>query len=237
MPSRNTTATIRKAARAALDQAEMVVAMSPYKHGMPITLMCCCRLRHLPKHPAPSSIAKVVRKVSMAAVKPLGETRPAWKVLRVLGNLLGLTGFDYETSEAIRTEIIGEKSDTGFDLTSRLNNFAKLQPQAAAQNAGAGLERVADVPIYFTDAIVRRAESLQETADAQPPEARLSTALAQKLGVKDGDQVNVTQGQGSVALATSIDKTLPDNVVRIAAAHASTISLGAMFGPISVEKA
>jgi NADH-quinone oxidoreductase subunit G len=223
-------------ARAALDQAEMVVAMTSYKHGMAYADVL------LPIAPYTETSGTFVNCEGRAqsfngSVKPLGETRPAWKVLRVLGNLLELSGFDYETSEAIRTEIIGEKSDTGFDLTSRLNNFAKLQPQAAAQSTGTGLERIADVPIYFTDAIVRRAESLQETADARPPMARISTALAQKLGVKNGDQVNVTQGQGSVALAASIEKNLPDNVVRVAAAHASTTSLGAMFGSITVEKA
>ncbi|HEY8102794.1 MAG TPA: NADH-quinone oxidoreductase subunit NuoG [Burkholderiaceae bacterium] len=223
-------------ARAALDQAEMVVALTPFMHGMAYADVL------LPIAPFTETSGTFVNCEGRAqsfngSVKPLGDTRPAWKVLRVLGNLLGLSGFDYETSEAIRTEIIGEKTDTGFDLTSRLNNFANLQPQAAAQNSGTGLERVADVPIYFSDAIVRRAESLQETTDAQPPKARLSIALAQKLGVKDGDQVNVAQGQGSVALAASIDKTLPDNVVRVAAAHASTISLGAMFGSITVEKA
>ncbi|MGZ3254313.1 MAG: molybdopterin-dependent oxidoreductase, partial [Burkholderiaceae bacterium] len=223
-------------ARAALDQAEMVVALTPYKQGMAYADVL------LPIAPFTETSGTFVNCEGRAqsfngSVKPLGDTRPAWKVLRVLGNLLGLSGFDYETSEAIRAEIIGEKTDTGFDLTSRLNNFSKLQPQVAAQNSGASLERATDVPIYFTDAIVRRAESLQETTDAQPPKARISTALAEKLGVKDGDQVNVTQGQGSVALAASIDKNLPDNVVRVAAAHASTISLGAMFGSITVEKA
>jgi NADH-quinone oxidoreductase subunit G len=222
--------------RAALDQAEMVVALTPYKQGMAYADVL------LPTAPYTETSGTFVNCEGRAqsfngSVKPLGDTRPAWKVLRVLGNLLGLSGFDYETSEAIRTEIIGEKSDTGFDLISRLNNFANMSPQAAEQKSGASLERVADVPIYFSDAIVRRAESLQQTTDARPPMARISAALAQQLGIKDGDQVNVTQGQGSVALVASIEKGLPDNVVRIAAAHASTIFLGAMFGSITVEKA
>jgi NADH-quinone oxidoreductase subunit G len=225
-----------QAARSALGQADMVVMMTPYKTGMDYADVL------LPVAPFSETSGTFVSCEGRAqsfngSVKPLGDTRPAWKVLRVLGNLLGLSGFDYETSEAIRTEIIGEKSDTGFDLTSRLNNFAKLQPQAPAQNASTNVERVADVPIYFTDSIVRRAESLQQTADARMPMARISAALAQKLGIKDGDPVKVTQGQGSAALAASIDKNLPDNVVRVAAAHASTIALGAMFGPITVEKA
>jgi len=84
---------------------------------------------------------------------------------------------------------------------------------------------------------VRRAESLQLTTDAQAPKAHLSAALAQKLGVADGAHVRVKQGSGSAVLAAAIDKKLPDNVVRVAAAHASTAALGAMFGAITVERA
>jgi NADH-quinone oxidoreductase subunit G len=172
------------------------------------------------------------------SVKPLGETRPAWKVLRVLGNLLDLGGFDYDTSEAIRNEVLGGKTVAGVDLTSRLNNLAKLAPQAPRAHAGEGQpERIADVPIYFSDAIVRRADSLQKTQDAQAPKAWLSATLAQKLGVTNGAQVRVTQGQGSALLTAAIDAKLPANVVRVAAAHASTATLGAMHGSISVEKA
>jgi NADH-quinone oxidoreductase subunit G len=99
------------------------------------------------------------------------------------------------------------------------------------------LERAADVPLYFTDGIVRRAESLQQTSDARPPRAVLSASLAQKLGVNEGTSVRIKQGNGSAVLPCAIDASQPDNVVRIAAGHHDTASLGAMFGAISVEKA
>ncbi len=99
------------------------------------------------------------------------------------------------------------------------------------------LERLADVPIYFADAVVRRAEALQTTPDAQVPKAHLSIALAQQLGIKAGDLVNLTQGAGNAQLLAAIDAKLPANVVRVAAAHAATSLLGAMFGAITVEKA
>jgi NADH-quinone oxidoreductase subunit G len=227
-----------QAARAALDQAEMVVALSPFKHGADYADVL------LPVAPFAETSGTFISAEGRAqsfngSVKPLGETRPAWKVLRVLGNLLGLSGFDYETSEAIRNEIIGAKTISDVDLTSRLNNVANipLQASAAAKNANGQLERIADVPIYFSDAIVRRAESLQQTADAQAPKAWLSTALAQKLGVTDGTQLKVKQGQGTAILAAAIDSRLPDSVVRVSTGHASTAGLGAMFGAISVEKA
>ena len=65
----------------------------------------------------------------------------------------------------------------------------------------------------------------------------ISVALAQKLGIKDGDQVLVKQGAGSALLAAAVNPALSDNVVRVAAAHLSTSTLGPMFGEISVEKA
>jgi NADH-quinone oxidoreductase subunit G len=103
--------------------------------------------------------------------------------------------------------------------------------------SSAELERAADVPLYFTDGIVRRAASLQQTTDARPPRAVLSAALAQKLGVTEGANVRVKQGRGSAVLPCTIDTSQPVNVVRIAAGHHDTANLGSMFGAISVEKA
>jgi NADH-quinone oxidoreductase subunit G len=226
-------------ARTALDQADMVVVMSAFKQGTDYADVL------LPVAPFSETSGTFVNCEGRAqsfngTVKPLGETRPAWKVLRVLGNLLGLNGFDYETSEAIRAEVLGAKTVEAADLTARLNNLANLQPQAVAGSAGGaetGLERIADVPIYFTDAIVRRAESLQQTNDAKAPKVWLSSKLSQQLGISDGAQVQVKQGDGSAIMTAGVDKGLPANVVRVAAAHISTSTLGAMFGPITVEKA
>jgi NADH-quinone oxidoreductase subunit G len=160
-------------------------------------------------------------------VKPLAETRPAWKVLRVLGNLLGLEGFNQETVEEVRAEAIGDEST----LTSRLSNEsnAKIPSGAAPQ----GLERIADVPIYGADPLVRRSEPLQQTADAKPPVAGLPPALWRELGLKDGDKVRVSQGGASAVLPAREDATLASGTVRVA----TTATLGAMFGAITVERA
>jgi NADH-quinone oxidoreductase subunit G len=219
----------------ALQGAEMVVAMSAFKHGMDYADVL------LPISPFSETAGTFVNCEGRAqsfngTVKPLGETRPAWKVLRVLGNLLGLSGFDYENSEAIRDEALG-KGNT--DLSSKLNNVARLAPTSAkfAEGSEARLERLADVPIYFADAIARRSEPLLRTADAQAPLATISAKLAEVLGVQAGDMVTVQQGEGSATLVAAVDARLPANVVRVAAAHQLTSSLGAMFGPISIEKA
>ena len=223
-------------ARAALDQADMVVAMSPFKHGMDYADVL------LPVAPFAETSGTFVNAEGRAqsfngSTRPLGDTRPGWKVLRVLGNLLSLPGFDYEASEAIRTEVLGTASLDSLDLSGKLNNFANLPLPTPAATAPQGLQRVADVPLYFSDAIVRRAASLQETTDAKPPRAILPAALAQQLGVSDGATVRVKQGSGAVVIACEIDASLPANVVRVAAGHKSTAALGAMFGAVVLEKA
>jgi len=221
-----------QAAIAALKKAEMVVVMSAYKHGLDYADVL------LPVSPFSETSGTFVNCEGRAqsfngTVKPLLETRPAWKILRVLGNILGLSGFDYDTSEAIRDEVLGAGVT---DLSAKLNNIG-AQSLVAGSTSSTGTERIADVPIYFADAVVRRAESLQKMADAAAPKAHLSSALAQQLGVAAGDTVKVTQGSGSAILVAAVDAKLPANAVRVAAAHASTAALGSMFGPITVEKA
>jgi NADH-quinone oxidoreductase subunit G len=224
-------------ARAALEQAEMVVALSPYKHALDYADVL------LPIAPFTETSGTFVncegRPQSFnGTIRPLGETRPGWKVLRVLGNLLELENFDYESSEAVRNEVLGGATIAEIDIASRLSNHASLPLQAVAGPAPtAALERIADVPIYFSDAIVRRSAPLQQTKDAQAPRAVISAALAQKLNVSEGDALQIMQGQNRVQLAAEVDATLPDNVVRVAAAHATTAALGPMFGALSVEKA
>ena len=223
-------------ARAALDGAEMVIAMSAFQHGFDYADVL------LPVSPFSETSGTFVNCEGRAqsfngTVKPLGDTRPAWKVLRVLGNLLELSGFDYDTSEAIRDELFGKGVS---DLSSKLSNVSNVALTAAGFGKGVGkagaLERVTDVPIYFADAIARRSEPLMRTADAQAPLAHLPLALAETLGVKAGDTVKVTQGSGSAILVAAIDAGLPANAVRVAASHPSTAMLGAMFGDIKVEK-
>jgi NADH-quinone oxidoreductase subunit G len=166
------------------------------------------------------------------AVKPLGEARPAWKVLRVLGNLMSLPGFDYESTEAIREETCRPEAVAGR-LDNRLNGVGL----AFASAPGEELQRIADVPIYFGDPIVRRAASLQRTRDALPPRAWVGPALAQKLGVQAGERVRVRQGEGEAIVEVGIDERLPAGCVRLAAAHRHTAALGPMFGAVSVERA
>jgi len=91
------------------------------------------------------------------------------------------------------------------------------------------------VPIYASDAIVRRAASLQQTRDAAPPRAWMNSGLVAKLGLRDGQAVKVRQGEGEVVVNAACDDKLPADCVRLAAAQALTSGLGPMSGELSVE--
>ena len=98
---------------------------------------------------------------------------------------------------------------------------------------------MADVPIYFADAIARRSEPLLRTADSPTHHWRsLPAALADKLGVQGWRQgQSDPRRTGSAILVAGIDARLPANAVRVASSHPATATLGAMFGAITVEKA
>ena len=96
-----------------------------------------------------------------SVVTPLGETRPAWKVLRVLANLLELPGFDYESSQDVLTAAIGaETKEVPSALRSNITKVAAKVPENEAAEP-------VTASIYQLDGIVRRATSLQLTADAR----------------------------------------------------------------------
>jgi NADH-quinone oxidoreductase subunit G len=165
-------------------------------------------------------------------VKPLGDTRPGWKVLRVLGNLLGLPGFDFETADDVRAEALGDVTQ----LPTRLNNHCTAPLSAGMPPMAGGLQRVSDVPIYATDPIVRRATSLQLTADARgEPIVGLPSTLWRRLGLRPGGRVLLGQGEAAVVLPAREDAQLAEGTVRVPAGHPMTARLGAMFGEITVE--
>ncbi|MBN3834007.1 NADH-quinone oxidoreductase subunit NuoG [Burkholderia sp. Ac-20344] len=220
-------------ALAALNQAEMVVVMSPFKHGLDYADVL------LPVAPFTETAGTYVNAEGTVqsfngVVRPLGDTRPGWKVLRVLGSLLGLPNFEYETSEEVRLAALGDAGVAG-----RLSNQTSVAPVRVATNAAnGGFERLADVPIYHADALVRRAGALHLTAAAKAANAAaLPAALFDKLGLKEGDAVRVRQGERAVQLPAVRDANLAETVVRVSAATPAGAALGSLSGELVVEKA
>jgi NADH-quinone oxidoreductase subunit G len=226
------------ATRAALAGSGMVVALTPFNDT-------CADVADvmLPIAPFTETGGSFVNAEGRlqsfhGVVKPQAEARPAWKVLRVLGNLLGLASFDQETVEEVRAQALGEAATADSTVfAARLNNSSsaalRLAPQMKAPSITV-CERVSDVPLYSVDATVRRAASLQRTADAAEPVVGIPTPLWGALRLTD--KVMVTQGATTVVLAAREDKTVADGAVRIPAGHATTAMLGAMFGSVTLEK-
>jgi NADH-quinone oxidoreductase subunit G len=221
-------------ALAALKQAEMVVVMSSFVTGTDYADVL------LPIAPFTETAGTFVNaegtvQTFNGVVRPLGETRPAWKVLRVLGSILGAPGFEFDTAEEVRTAALGDG-----DLTSRLSNRTNvaIARNGAAKVAAGAFERIADVPIYHADPLVRRAESLHLTAAARTANsAGLPAALFDKLGLKEGDAIRVRQGELSVQLPAVRDANLAETVVRVSAGTPAGAALGSLFGELVVEKA
>jgi len=121
-------------------------------------------------------------------------------------------------------------------VAARLSNRIDLAAQAAPAAPAGAIERIADVPIYFADPLVRRAPSLQRTADARAPRAWMNARLMQRLELVAGAPLRVRQGPGEAMLIAALDDRLPEDCVRVAAAHPSTAGLGAMFGVLTLER-
>jgi len=224
-----------RAARAAMQSAELVVAMSPFRHALDYAQVL------LPVAPFTETGGSFVNMEGrlqsfQGVVRPLYETRPAWKVLRVLGNLLKLPGFEYNSVEDVRAECLA----TCGDVATRLNNAIQDAGQSnvsAAQPAQAGLERIGEVPIYQVDGIVRRAESLQLTRDAQNASVvSLPGIVVERLGLRQDDHVRIVQQGGEAVLRFKRDDRLPENCVRIPGACPETSGLGPLFGHVQLER-
>ena len=218
---------------AALKQAELVVAISPFEHRAALEYAHLM----LPIGPFTETAGTFINMEGTVqsftgCVQPLGEARPGWKVLRVLGNLLGLSGFEHDSADAVKREALREG-----EIASRLSNRTAVTPSGANSAAmGGGLQRIGEVPMYSTDPLVRRSTPLQKTRHAQPPVAWVSPALYQRLGLVAGDFLRVRQAGGEALVPVGVDERLPDECIRLAAARPETATLGAMFGPVSAER-
>src|SRR5688572_8174736 len=209
----------------ALKAADCVVQLSPYKTGLDYADVL------MPIAPFTETAGTFVNTEGRpqsfyATVNPLGEARPGWKVLRVMGSLLGLPGFDFDSIDEVRAAVL-----KNGDIASRLSNaISGVEPKPARPG---GIQRIADVPIYFADPIVRRSPPLQKTREAKAPRAWMNSRLLERLGVAAGQPVLV---QGAAKLDAALDDRLPDDCVRISAAHPSTAAIGPMFGSVTLEK-
>ncbi len=222
------------AALAAMKSAEFVVAFSPFEHR---ALDYADVI--LPIAPFTETSGTFVNTEGRAqtftgVVRPLGDTRPAWKVLRVLGNLLGLAGFDQDSADAVRAGLALD----GLPAAGCDNALSGPLAVDASLPDAAGIERVAPVRIHDADALARRSPPLQKTRDAAPVEAALAADLWKAAGLQPGDSVRVACGGANALFPAVPDPRLAAGCLLLPAGHVSTFALGAPGdgAAISIER-
>ena len=141
-----------------------------------------------------------------AAVKAPGQARSAWKVFRVLGEQLGLNGFDAISCDEITNEIHALCADSSSESapSSRLD--------IATLASGDSARCFSEVPMYQLDAITRRAPALQEAASRASASIGVNAATAERLELKAGDKTQIAAAGQRYDVDIFIDDTAPDDV-------------------------
>jgi NADH-quinone oxidoreductase subunit G len=154
-----------------------------------------------------------------AGAKAPGDARPGWKVLRALGGVMKLAGFEFDDLAGLREGISERAHQPRAELSSR--------------PAAGGLSRLATWPIYRSDAVLRRATALSKHPLNRAPAVRINADEAKRQGLGEGDAVRVADA----VLPLAIDATVPDGAAWIEAAHDDTVSLPPYGAALTLSKA
>ncbi len=227
------------AATAALQTAKHIIAVASFATGSLKELADVI----LPLAPVAESEGSMVNldgdtlRFSPAG-KPSGEARPGWKILRRLGDELGLEGFGYIDLADLHTEMQATLCAAAGTASAEPGSVAVSgDVQTVGSDSGKPLYRVGEVPMFSADALCRRAPALQETTHAVSDFVGLHSADAARLGLKAGDQARVGQGQNSTCLEVRVSEHVPAGAAWVRSASCSARELGAATGPITVEVA
>ena len=158
----------------------------------------------------------------------VGESRPAWKVLRVIANFMALTGFDYVTSQDVLKECRDQITSTKVGIEAI--ELPKTLPEVSNKP-----QQVNYVPIYAVDSIVRRSAPLQATHDAVVV-ATIHPELAAKLAIESGDMLTLTQGKIKVKLPVKISAGIAKHNVLLPIGVPETMTLEQSHGNLQLAK-
>ncbi len=169
-----------------------------------------------------------------AVTQSLGQSRPAWKVLRVLANHLGLKDFDYESSLDVKEEYI--KSKNQF-ISKKLSNVIYITNDYKIRiTKPKQFSRIGEIHQYLMDPIVRRAPSLQTAIQKTKAFAKLNPVEMKTLSLKTNDKIKVMQGTQSTTLLVIEDISIPEGSIYIPSGIDETANLADIFGDITVKK-
>ncbi|MGA8258605.1 MAG: NADH-quinone oxidoreductase subunit NuoG [Arenicellales bacterium] len=213
-----------RAAREALSGAQLVVAITPYdvRETVDADVM-------LPAAPWSEMAGTFINCAGVeqrfaAAVLPFEDARPAWKILRVLGNFCELDGFDYVTIDDVRAKVGYAPANPSWGFTDRRWNELSVE----GVDNEIDLMRIMATPPLRIDGTVRRAGSLQRTRDNPPPAARMNGREIERLGLTEGQTTQVHGGSDMSRLPVVRDERVPDGCVFIPAGFSETAVLGAL---------
>lgn len=217
-------------ALAALNKAETVIVMSAYINEDMLQYADVI----LPVTPFTETAGSYVNmqgtwQTFNGVTRPLGDSKPAWKVIRVLANKFNLDGFEQDSIEDVRSELTGLK-----DTSSYLNNNSKFDSFAISLPTITGLVRFGATGIYSGDSIVRRAASLQQTTWAKLPMLTISSQLASKLNLVDGNEIVVKQSHAQNKYNVAVSELIANDIVLLARNH-SSINFAGSFDAIEVN--
>ena len=164
------------------------------------------------------------------ALKPAGEARPGWKILRVLANLLDLAGFEHDDVAAVRGEVQAAVEAVAF-APPAVDPSALHWPDQEAT-----LTRVGDWPCYRSDALVRRSGALQQRPDVPAAAVYLNDAQCRQLGFAAGDRLRVQQGGAVIELPLAVDVRVADGTACIPSGVEGSQGLGAAYGAVTLER-
>jgi NADH-quinone oxidoreductase subunit G len=174
------------------------------------------------------------------AVAPPGDARPGWKVLRVLGTMMELDGFAQNSAREVHDELAarceGLKPDNRLGVAD-----SAAAPTTTDPAPESPLIRVGNLPIYASDALVRRADSLQRTPLAEALAIHLHPDQGAALGLSDGDLASVMQtalNGDSVQVSAPVvfDDRVAPGCARIPAAVDGSEALGPAIGPVTIAR-
>lgn len=162
-------------------------------------------------------------------VPPLGESRPPWKVLRVLGNYFELDGFDFQSSTDVYDEALQQIGEL------EKNNTDHWQPLQFIASPSDGLQRISETPANRIDPVCRRATALQQTLDSVDGAIHINSSLAEKNNLNHDDRVDVEQDDRVVNVKVCVDDRVPDECVLVQSSQPELVQLGAAFGSIRIK--
>lgn len=164
------------------------------------------------------------------AVAPRGDSRPGWKILRVLGNVSKLKGFDYISSQ----DVVDEIDSPMHELTAkRQGHFIPDSLELTSD-----LMLISEIPMYNTDSLVRHSQALQRTPESHANDfARINAKEAERRGLDPQHEVVISQDDRQVIVPLEIDDDIADGCIYLAAATPISAQLGSLFSQVQVRQA